>query len=471
MRVTRWAVVLLLMVAVLSVGTVAQDDEAGDETEDTVNCPALVQKALELTERNCELVGQNQVCYGHSILEAAGRSGLPTFSFEEPGDIEDVIAMQSLSLSAMDLTSQVWGVILMQLQAGLEAADQNNVTFVVFGDTELNAAIELVEVTAQENVNVRVRPAVDQAPLTVVEAETVLIANGRSEDGDWLRVQVPDDMLQIGWVASDLVTPQGDLDVLEVVALDADLNPAALYGPMQAFYFGSGDDDAPCEEAPNSGLLVQTPEGEASVTLWIDEVIIELNATAFVQAQPGGDLTINILQGSANVTAGGSTQTAVAGTSIAVPLNEDLQADGEPEVSTAYDPTDLLGLPLTLLPRTVIPAEPLNVAEGAPVPGSWRFSWGVESMTCPDGEVIPFESSGELSTLTVAQDGSSLDWGGTYTQQAVGVYTRSYVDAEGNLYQDTLTVLSANRVSGQSVIDFAAKLCTLTVPFSLTWVN
>ena len=34
---------------------------------------------------------------------------------------------------------------------------------------------------------------------------------------------------------------------------------------MQAFYFRSGIGDAPCAEAPNSGILIQTPEGRQAL--------------------------------------------------------------------------------------------------------------------------------------------------------------------------------------------------------------
>lgn len=84
--------------------TAEMTPEAGDSA-----CPRLVRSAIDLTQNRCETVNSNQVCYGHSILEAASRPGFEDFNFEEPGDIEDVIEMQSLNLSPMDLNEGVWG--------------------------------------------------------------------------------------------------------------------------------------------------------------------------------------------------------------------------------------------------------------------------------------------------------------------------------------------------------------------------
>ena len=68
------------------------------------------------------------------------------------------------------------------------------------------------------------------------------------------------------------------------------------YGPMQAFYLKTGSKATSCEEAPNDGLLVQTPEGIAEVRLWINEVKIRLGSTAFIQSSPGNSMTIKTLE-------------------------------------------------------------------------------------------------------------------------------------------------------------------------------
>lgn len=451
--------------------TPSADAQAATATAEA-SCPVLVREAIDRTQGSCAMIGNNQVCYGNNDLQAAARPGVEDFSFEVPGDIEEVITMQSLSLSAFNAAQEVWGVVMMRVQASLDVEDQNDVTFVVFGDTELQSSLPLVEVRTAEDVRLRNGPSVDSEPLDVIPQNETIVANGRTETGEWLRVLIPNSTTaRNGWVFAELVTPSGDLETLNVVGAD-DEDDRVRYGPMQAFYFQSGKDDAPCPEAPNSGMLIQTPEGEASVTLLIDEVIIELDATAFIQAQPNGELNVYALEGQARVTAMGETRTAVAGQQISVALDEDLGAVEAPADATAYDLDDLQGLPTTLLPDQIEIAEPLELGPGVPTPGNWAFAWGVSEMACPDSTVFNFESSGTPGAIQVADGGAAIIWGGgTYTRTSDGVYTRAYIDVNSNLIQDTMVVNSPDSISGEAVIDVATTVCTLTVPFSLQLVS
>jgi hypothetical protein len=201
-------------------------------------------------------------------------------------------------------------------------------------------------------------------------------------------------------------------------------------------------------------------------------VIVELNATAFVQAQPGGEITFNVLDGLARITSGGETRTAVAGTQITVPLNESLQPAGVPLAPEPINPSDLQSLPVELLSNPVVIPAPRSADSRVPVSGRWRFSWGVETLTCPDGTLVPFESTGALSTISVEDDGTALFWdAGEYIRRSPGIYIRAFIDGEGNLHQDTLTVTALDRIEGEKVVDFAAAVCSLDVPFRLQLVT
>ncbi|MCB9450135.1 MAG: hypothetical protein H6672_01780 [Anaerolineaceae bacterium] len=102
------------------------------------------------------------------------------------------------------------------------------------------------------------------------------------------------------------------------------------YTPMQAFYFRSGMGDSPCAEAPESGILIQAPEGVDGVKLVVDEVRIQLGTTIFLQAAPGDALHVSVIEGQATISAFGETQTVPAGTRISVPIGENLAASGPP---------------------------------------------------------------------------------------------------------------------------------------------
>jgi hypothetical protein len=360
----------------------------------------------------------------------------------------------------------------MQVQAGLELDAQQNVTMVVFGDTQIETASLLLEGRIRENANARAAPDAAASPVAILEADARVTVNGRSGDSAWVRVQVNPATLESAWIRADLVEIAGESDALQVIDPQA-VSTAINFGPMQAFYFQSGRDDAPCEEAPNSGLLIQTPEGAAEVTLWIDEVIIQLdtNASAFVQADANGSLDINLLEGTARVVAAGETRRALPGTRVSVTLDESLRAISPPSELQAFNAQTVAAVPLELLERPITIPEPLAVIPGVPASGSWQFAWGVDSLTCPDGTVVPFRSSGVPGQLLVTEDGGILNWGGDFGRTRDGVYARSYIDAEGNLYQDTLTIVSVDAISGTSQIEFSERVCSLTVPFTLTFVR
>ncbi len=473
---------------------VSTPEATSEVIEGQEDCPRLVQEALDITQTRCDILSNNEVCYGHSTLDAASRPGYPDFKFDEPGDIEQVIEMQSLSLSPMDVDQDQWGVILMQVRASLEQSAQQNtqataeptstggddpVTFVVFGDTELTAPNVVLEgnVLSTQAVNLRAQPSASSSIVTALEAAEDVILNGRTEDGSWLRVRYITDAgdVSLGWIAAELVELQTDaeIDTLDVIDVDEVTDELPFnYGPMQAFYFRSGSSDAPCEAAPNSGMLIQTPEGLATVTLWIDEVIVELSGTTYVQTDENGNLTLNALDGSIDVTASGSTTTAVTGTEVTVPLNDDLTVAGVPNDPQPIDLNNLQGLPVELLDEPVDIPNPLDIPAGAPAPGLWSFQWGVGEQACPSGNTFTFQASGVPQQLTVSD--TSISYGSSsYVQISEGVYQQTYADDEGNLHQDTLTVSSLNSIQGTSVIDIISETtpCTLTVPFSLSFIS
>jgi hypothetical protein len=129
---------------------------------------------------------------------------------------------------------------------------------------------------------------------------------------------------------------------------------------MQAFYMESAANDAACPEAPNSGLMIQTPEGLATVTFLINEVDIQLGSTVFFQVNTGHELTVSVVDGSASVTADGVLRYATAGSQIAVPLGEDGSANGAPSLPRPYDWGSVMALPTAYMDEPVEVAEPIS---------------------------------------------------------------------------------------------------------------
>lgn len=132
--------------------------------------------------------------------------------------------------------------------------------------------------------------------------------------------------------------------------------------PMQAIYFSTGIGDRKCNEAPDSGILVQTPEGVGTVNMTFNGVDIELGSTAFLQSPPGY-LAIFLLENQAITGFGGSVWRVPAGSVIRIPLGDDGLPNGLPGIVTAYDGTILGSLPLSLLPRIIEIAPPLTAEQ------------------------------------------------------------------------------------------------------------
>jgi hypothetical protein len=212
-----------------------------------------------------------------------------------------------------------------------------------------------VQVTAKRAANIRRGTSKDAPVIDSAKAGEVFTADGRSKDGAWLRVQLPDG---VGWVSAPLVSVDGDVQTLSVVeAAKAALNP------MQAFYFKSGANDAPCEEAPDSGILIQTPQGAGKIQLTVDDAEITLGSTAYIQSEPDHFLAIYLIEGSGQVRAAGVTKPLLAGTRVCVPLDSNGRASGAPGDPEGYDAARMAVLPIGLLERQITVTAPLTTLQ------------------------------------------------------------------------------------------------------------
>jgi hypothetical protein len=313
--------------------------------EDT-GCPIDAQLALQISQEHCVQIGLDRVCYGNWQVTAEAQPKIEHFVFDAPGDRESVAAVRSLSLSAMDPTTGIWGIAHMRLlvvSASLEPAD---VSMVLFGDVGIENQVDLREtvtmtVNSRDPINVRQYPGRYGGVVATLAPQAEVTAVGRLADNSWFRVETENRIA--GWVLAALLTPQGDADALTIES-----DSALYYRPMQSFLYSSADSGS-CAGVPADGMLIQTPEGQARVSMLINEVSIDLisaqtGSTTFLQAEPGGDMTVTVLEGSAMVSAGGTQYTAIAGTQVLIPLGPDLTASGPPDMPQPYDPALVGGL-------------------------------------------------------------------------------------------------------------------------------
>ncbi len=325
------------------------------------DCPEIAQTALQRTDTLCADTGRNSACYGHDLLEAQPQPNVDMFTFNQPGQKVDVAQIRSLRLSPMNITDQVWGVALMRLQASLPASQPEDVTMLIFGSVEVENAVmpatsQTMTVTAPQNINVRSDPSPTSAVIGTLPSGATVTALERLPDNSWLRVQMPNDANVTGWVSASLLS--GDVETLNIAQANA-----PYLQSMQSFYFKSSDDAAACQDIPTSGLLIQTPEGAGKVRLWINEVKFQIGSTVFLEAQPGGEMTIQTLEGEALVETGGVTQRVMAGTQAQIQMSENLQPLSSPSFPEPYTMDAVQTLPVDHLTDQITIEPPLTREE------------------------------------------------------------------------------------------------------------
>jgi hypothetical protein len=204
---------------------------------------------------------------------------------------------------------------------------------------------------------------------------------------------------------------------------DVEITDAAdSTSPMQSFYFQSGVGETPCVEAPQSGMIIQTPEGAEEVSLNINGVDMLIGSTAYIQAfAPDedieeGQLIVNLLEGEATISANDEQVTIPAGQFSTVALNEDLEPTGMPTDPEAYDADAFSALPLSLLEEeieiAILDTELPSAADITPLSGTWLYSTGEMEFSndCP-AELVSYMPT----VMPQVSETSIMDWTGGFT--------------------------------------------------------
>ncbi len=227
-----------------------------------LTCPALVEQALTAVGDNCANTGRNEGCYGYDLTEASFLVEVDDDTFTQPTDIVAVADLETIRTAPLNVDTGVWGVAVLRLQANVpNTLPGQAVTFVLMGDVEVENAVDpdaafqpvdgtAVTVNVEAGANVRSGPGRNFNVIGAARNGESLVADGLSEDGEWLRVVHRE---RPAWV-SRTVVDDSDPAVAELPVLTAD-----RYTPMQAFYLRTGIGQPECEEAPDNLMLVQGP--------------------------------------------------------------------------------------------------------------------------------------------------------------------------------------------------------------------
>lgn len=300
-------------------------------------------EAIATTAQSCAEVASNEVCFGHKAIDTVVNCDTPP-AFISPGDRVSLDATCALRSGAMQTPGE-WGVAVMKVPANDAGQD---ITFVMFGDVQVQNAASArseMQVWVESDTEVRSGPGSHFSSLQTLAAGTVIRANACNCTRNWLRTVL--DNRQVGWIPANRITILGDAEALPIVQADT-----PVYNSMQAFSLQSGAQQPECAEAPENGILIQAPSGLENVPLQINGVEIALNSTMFVQSQPGGDLTIEVLDGTARVTANDFSAYMLEGMRAVVPMSKDNLPTGLMRVEL-YASEDVAHLPLTLLPDLI----------------------------------------------------------------------------------------------------------------------
>ncbi len=142
---------------------------------------------------------------------------------------------------------------------------------------------------------------------------------------------------------------------------------------MQAVILRTDQGTTSCVDAAQAGLLIQSPDGVTS-QLRINGADIRLGSTAYLTAQVNSEMSIAVVEGSAEVSSNAITRRIQPGAQVRVPLggSDGLQVVGPPSEPEPFDNVNIARAPINLLERPVtIPAPiPTRSATVTPIPQS-----------------------------------------------------------------------------------------------------
>ena len=339
-------------------------------------CPFLQNQALSNIVEHCAEQEAGTLCLGQATVSPVLRGPAQTASLlHAPGDVIAIADIDWLSISSEDKT---WGAARARLPAyageGLEAQDA---ALLAFGNVALSlpktvkppSILAEVRVTASQGANLRALPNTDARIIAKLGVSRELKAIARDRDGAWLLIYATPELR--GWISQSVVS--APLERLPTLDADADTFP--LWLPWQRFDFRSGMRDAPCEGAPESGILLQTDEFVAPGHFVINGARLQLNGTAWLQAQVSSGMWVHVIDGRAQIaTAAGEVELGSGKfSSLALIRTDDgaLKPAGPPSEPEAYAYHELIGLPIHALPsKTRVSLDRYLVVSPAPADGS-----------------------------------------------------------------------------------------------------
>lgn len=278
-------IALVAMVLVPGATVLAQDDR-----EKT--CREFTEEELANLGTNCADQDSNTVCYGSETLERMFVDDTITDDvFSELGDRAELTWLARVTALPFNLKDEEWGVSVFAARANLHSALDARVTYVLFGEGELENRVQpeeallstiftTVETIADAPVFRHATKSSEQ--LGTFASGTLVEIDGVSADAAWLRVLYNDgETNYTGWIERVAVEADANLSMLPTIDHDT-------MTPMQDFFLRNSFEKR-CKEGVEPGLLVQAPE-DTQVDIRVNDVDIRLDSTIVLRILPPGDL-------------------------------------------------------------------------------------------------------------------------------------------------------------------------------------
>lgn len=274
--------VVIVFFIFLSIGIIplwAQEDET-----------TLISAAILSSRAACLDIASGSACIGAEPATASTFDGDLT-EFSGIGALTKLDGLRTLATSRDD---DQWGIVLARLQADVPTAGGGATTLVLLGDTQVTNTFDPANaspicIASNLNIgqlNIHEEPDPTTPVLRLLEAQGKLPANGRTEAGDWFRVEFNGDL---GWIRNQNVGLDCEPNSLPVVTLD---DVRTLYqNALQQLTVQTGANDSEAVD----GLLIQSPLTETA-RLLINGVQIRLSGAAFITADDNA-MTITVLSG------------------------------------------------------------------------------------------------------------------------------------------------------------------------------
>jgi uncharacterized protein YgiM (DUF1202 family) len=334
-----------------------------DVTTSEPVCPTLVEESFTATEFVCESVATGEACVGNGTVEATFGAADTGATFANPGDTTRLTSLEEMRLRSTSTANGVWTVVNARIE--LNSTDGSipvGVPMLLFGDVTFadtgsiaSGVVRNASVVAGRGLNVRRTPGNDGVVIWQLGAGEQVLASGITSDRQWIRIQIPSRFSGMGWAYAPYIEVDGGADALPFVTASSpppDLTPAE-FGAMQSVELLTANNAPDCD-ALDSGMLLQSPSGlPDKVRIRINGVEIQLNGTAHIQAQADAAMTVNMLEGDADIIIDGSTTNVISGNRATISLNSNLEPAGSAQVSS-INPADFADLPTRLLPRQIL---------------------------------------------------------------------------------------------------------------------